>query len=669
MRVVPARGTGDGCGSCSPATAGTRRPSAVHRPAAQARRSAVRRRDPRVRRHASPPDVRRGLRGPRRVRDGQGRDCHWRDTPTSRTAIASRSTSSSRTSCRSSARSTIAFRAGAWATALAAAGITSEGAPTATADRCASRSAARSPRSDEAAGGQAVRRDRRARHAPPRDHVGRAEGVVAGGLHREGHDRARRRGRSRRAVRRAGIPSDAYALLTDEQPADYWYVLPVTIALAADRAAVRVGARPRGQARSAADARVSFTRGGDRPTGPRERRRAPADDAAACRRRAGQRGRPGDADDGAVDGGAASRGRSACDAAGLALPEGREIARGGMGRVVEATDTVLGRTVALKEALSHDPEALRRFERETRITARLEHPSIVPVHDAGLRRRRRAVLRDAQGRRAARSSSSSPRRHARRAARALAAHRRRGACGRARARARRRPPRHQAVEHPGRRARRDGRDRLGPREGDRRGRRARARAVAAPIDADDAIKTRAGIVFGTPGFMAPEQLRGEPVDERCDVYALGATLYHLLARRPPHHARRRRDDARRGRPRRRAARELVAGRAARALDDHRQGARVRCPRALPGRRRARRGPPALPHRSPVSAHHYTAKEKLLRYVRKNRALVTVAAGATLAILVGGTIAIKRVVDEREPPTRPRTSRASSSGSPRPRSRR
>src|SRR5690242_15652550 len=62
---------------------------------------------------------------------------------------------------------------------------------------------------------------------------------------------------------------------------------------------------------------------------------------------------------------------------------GNEIARGGMGRVVEATDSVLGRTVALKEALARDPEALRRFERETHITARLEHPSIVPVHDAG----------------------------------------------------------------------------------------------------------------------------------------------------------------------------------------------------------------------------------------------------------------------------------------------
>jgi len=62
---------------------------------------------------------------------------------------------------------------------------------------------------------------------------------------------------------------------------------------------------------------------------------------------------------------------------------GAEIARGGMGRVVEARDTVLGRRVAVKEALGNDPDALRRFRREIAITARLEHPSIVPVHDAG----------------------------------------------------------------------------------------------------------------------------------------------------------------------------------------------------------------------------------------------------------------------------------------------
>src|SRR6185295_14407798 len=60
-----------------------------------------------------------------------------------------------------------------------------------------------------------------------------------------------------------------------------------------------------------------------------------------------------------------------------------EIARGGMGRVVDALDTALGRVVALKEALALDADSLHRFQREIQITARLEHPSIVPVHDAG----------------------------------------------------------------------------------------------------------------------------------------------------------------------------------------------------------------------------------------------------------------------------------------------
>src|SRR5262245_64292410 len=54
-----------------------------------------------------------------------------------------------------------------------------------------------------------------------------------------------------------------------------------------------------------------------------------------------------------------------------------------MGRVVAATDAVLGRTVAIKEVLTADPDTVRRFARETEITARLEHPAIVPVYDAG----------------------------------------------------------------------------------------------------------------------------------------------------------------------------------------------------------------------------------------------------------------------------------------------
>src|SRR3954466_1587125 len=64
---------------------------------------------------------------------------------------------------------------------------------------------------------------------------------------------------------------------------------------------------------------------------------------------------------------------------------GAELGRGGMGRVVEAFDVQLGRTVAPKEGLPRgEPGIARRFAREVQLTARLEHPSIVPLYDAGV---------------------------------------------------------------------------------------------------------------------------------------------------------------------------------------------------------------------------------------------------------------------------------------------
>src|SRR5688572_20211411 len=59
----------------------------------------------------------------------------------------------------------------------------------------------------------------------------------------------------------------------------------------------------------------------------------------------------------------------------------REIGRGGMGRIWSARDLRIGRTVAIKELLERTPRLAARFEREARVTARLQHPGIVPVYE------------------------------------------------------------------------------------------------------------------------------------------------------------------------------------------------------------------------------------------------------------------------------------------------
>jgi WD40 repeat protein len=339
-----------------------------------------------------------------------------------------------------------------------------------------------------------------------------------------------------------------------------------------------------------------------------------------------------------------------------AMPEHRyeygvEIARGGMGRVVEATDTVLGRTVALKEALSLDPEAVRRFQRETRITARLEHPSIVPVHDAGIADNGSPfyVMRKIGGRPLEELVARAPELadrlallpHIVAAANAIAHAHERGIVHRDI------KPSNILAGELGEtmvidwglaKAIGEPEDTTAPR---------RAPSVVDETE-EDGIKTRAGIVFGTPGFMAPEQLRGSPPDERCDVYALGATLYHLLARKPPHYAKNGADMMRAaadGPPQ--PLREVVPGVSpdlATIVDTalaHDRGARYRDARALADElQRFLTG-------QLVASHHYSNRERVLRWVQKNRALVTVTAAAAGVLILIAVFAISRVVAARD----------------------
>ncbi len=326
---------------------------------------------------------------------------------------------------------------------------------------------------------------------------------------------------------------------------------------------------------------------------------------------------------------------------------GDEIARGGMGRVVEANDTRLGRTVALKEALALDAESVRRFERETQITARLEHPSIVPVHDAGTMADGAPfyVMRKIGGlpleRLVATAETLNERLalipHVVAAAQAVAHAHDRGII-------------HRDIKPSNILCGQLGETividwGLAKVKGEPDTESGTANWV---IEDDDALKTRAGIVFGTPGFMAPEQLRGNAVNERTDVYALGATLYHLLSRKPPHHAKTA-DEMMRNAVRAPPVplAELVNGvppelttivdkalaSSAKLRYQDAKELAADLQRFLTGQL--------------VASHHYTPREKLARFVNKYRVAVVAIIAALFALAIVATIAVTRVIGERD----------------------
>lgn len=312
----------------------------------------------------------------------------------------------------------------------------------------------------------------------------------------------------------------------------------------------------------------------------------------------------------------------------------RRAGRGAQAEVWRARDETLGRDVAVKlprPELADAPGVVQRLLREARSAARLRHPGIVPVHEAGVWAGGAFVVSDfvegetlaaAIGRRVFEPDEA--------AAIVLAlaealdyAH----AFG---------------VVH---------RD-VKPANVilDASGRPLLADFGLARLAATEATLTRPGDVLGTPAYMAPEQVRGDAAeaDARTDVYALGVVLYEQLARRLPFegssaesvlYAVVHEDPV----PLRRAAPGVPRDLGTICLRAMARDPAARYPTARALAEDLRR----YLARQPILARPAGLLERTRLWVRREPALSTTIAASVAALLATGVLAFSRVTEERD----------------------
>jgi len=210
----------------------------------------------------------------------------------------------------------------------------------------------------------------------------------------------------------------------------------------------------------------------------------------------------------------------------MAIPEkiGRyivqsELGRGGMATVYRAVDPSVGREVAIKvlpREMMHDPQFRSRFEREIKMVAALEHPSIVPIYDVGdedgqpyfvMRYMTGGSLSD--GIEKGKFSVQDTARIVEKIAKGLAYSHRKG------------------IIH---------RD-LKPDNilFDDNGDPFISDFGVAKLTESSGGLTGSGVI-GTPAYMSPEQAQGNEIDGRSDVYGLGVIVYQMLSGQQPYSA-------------------------------------------------------------------------------------------------------------------------------------
>src|ERR1700686_3328185 len=214
---------------------------------------------------------------------------------------------------------------------------------------------------------------------------------------------------------------------------------------------------------------------------------------------------------------------------------------GGMGEVYRARDTRLGRDVALKilpDSFARDGDRLRRFEQEARAVAALNHPNILAVFDIGTHNQSQlsegqqkeglhnnspflvSELLEGESLRAALYGGALPQRktieYGVQIAHGLAAAHEKGIV-------------HRDLKPENIFITKDGRVKILDFGLAKLAQKANDTGSEPDGITVTSSHTAAGVVMGTASYMAPEQVRGQAVDARTDIFAFGAVLYEMLS--------------------------------------------------------------------------------------------------------------------------------------------